>query len=338
MLVSSSKLFSLSIYFNFSLTGRSLNLSPANTSAAAAKPQSSWSAIVAKTTISSGDNDDDRRNNDNNNIHQTIIPPLPLLHDTSPSIEDEGYTTTHTTATATPAISTTMSKSQTTQIIIPSQQYHPLRRSATTNATVAKVVVSTIPNINRTFHRYDSAPLSSSTTTELDNIVHTIHQHSKLDCPTNNDHNIVYSCLVNGCTPLGMEYISDLIIVTNLDYLVTTGITTAAAEAAAITTTTATTLVEYVSRIIVKLNQANLEYNQTTATTTVGGGSGGGNDTERSYFASSQMIAITVKQHNNQPRLQYVHTKVVVVEVMGMIILSLSVFGGDGIKKRGGIW
>ncbi len=49
-------------------------------------------------------------------------------------------------------------------------------------------------------------------------------------------------------------------------------------------------------------------------------------------FASSQMIAITVKQHNNQPRLQYVHTKVVVVEVevMGMIILSLSVFGGGG--------
>jgi hypothetical protein len=52
------------------------------------------------------------------------------------------------------------------------------------------------------------------------------------------------------------------------------------------------------------------------------------------------MIAITVKQHNNQPRLQYVHTKVVVVEVevMGIIILSLSVFGGGGIKKRGGIW
>ena len=55
-----------------------------------------------------------------------------------------------------------------------------------------------------------------------------------------------------------------------------------------------------------------------------------GYDTERSYFASSQMIAITAA-HNNQPRLQYVHTKVVVVvEVMGMIILPLSIFGGGG--------
>jgi hypothetical protein len=47
------------------------------------------------------------------------------------------------------------------------------------------------------------------------------------------------------------------------------------------------------------------------------------------------MIAIAVKQHNNQPRLQYVHTKVevmVVVEVM-RIILSLGVFGGGGIRE-----
>ena len=262
--------------------------SPLRTSAAAAaKPQSSWSAIVTKTTISPEDDDDRRNNDNNNNIHygMTIIPPLPLLHDTSSSIQDEGYTTTHTTTTA--MSSTIMDKSQPT--IIPSSQHHLLRRSATTNAaTEAKVVVSTKSNSNRTFHRYDTAPLSSSSTTsstastknnttttsiELDNIVHTLHQHSKLDCPTNQE--TIYSC--NGLTPLGMEYISDLIIVTNLEYhltTTTTGITTAAtAEAAAITTTVTTTLVEYVSSIIIKLNQASLEYNQTTtATTTVGGG------------------------------------------------------------------
>jgi tetratricopeptide (TPR) repeat protein len=266
--------------------------SPLRTSAAAAaKPQSSWSAIVTKTTISPEDDDDRRNNDNNNNIHygMTIIPPLPLLHDTSSSIQDEGYTTTHTTTTA--MSSTIMDKSQPT--IIPSSQHHLLRRSATTNAaTVAKVVVSTKSNSNRTFHRYDTAPLSSSSTTsstastknnttttsiELDNIVHTLHQHSKLDCPTNQE--TIYSC--NGLTPLGMEYISGLIIVTNLEYhlTTTTGITTAttAATAAVATTvaeaTIATTLIEYVSRIIVKLNQASLEYNQTTtATTTVGGG------------------------------------------------------------------
>jgi hypothetical protein len=32
------------------------------------------------------------------------------------------------------------------------------------------------------------------------------------------------------------------------------------------------------------------------------------------------MIAITVKQHNNQPRLQYVHTKVV---VMVMVVVEV---------------
>jgi tetratricopeptide (TPR) repeat protein len=271
--------------------------SPLRTSAAAAaaaaKPQSSWSALVTKTTISPGDDDDDRKGNDNN-IHygMTIIPPLPL-YDTSSSIQDEGYTTTHTTTTAATAMSTIMDKSQPT--IIPSSQHHLLRRSATTNAaTAAKVGVPTISNINRKFHRYDSAPLSSSsssttaatknntittTSVELDNIVHTLHQHSKLDCPTtttntqNNSETIVYSCLVNGCTPLGMEYISDLIVVTNLDYLLTgTTITTATTAAAAASATT-TTLIEYVSLIIVKLNQASLEYNQTTtATTTARGG------------------------------------------------------------------
>ena len=269
--------------------------------AAAAKPQPSWSAIVSKTTISSGDDDDDddddddRKNNDNNiNYGMTIIPPLPL-YDTSLSIEEEGCTT-HTT-TATTAMSTIMNRNQ-PQKIIPSQQ-HLLRRSATTNATVVKL--PTIPN-NRTFHRYDSAPPSSSTTknntttsVELDSIVHTIHQHSKLDCrPTssNNDDQIVYySCVVNGCTPLGMEYISDRIIV-NLDYYPTTTTTTTGGRRTrtrmennnynneytmnndsntnnhivVVTTTTTTTLVEYVAVIIVRLNQASLQYNQTTTT------------------------------------------------------------------------
>jgi tetratricopeptide (TPR) repeat protein len=259
--------------------------SPLRTSAAAAaKPQSSWSAIVTKTTISPGDDDDRKNNDNNNNIHygMTIIPPLPL-NDTLPSIEDEGYTTTHTTTTATTAMSSTiMNKSQPT-IIPSSQHHHLLRRSATTNATVAMVGVPTKSNINRTFYRYDSAPLSSSSSTttastknntttttlvELDNIVHTLHQHSKLDCPTNQE--TIYSC--NGLTPLGMEYISDLIIVTNLDYLTTGRKPTTAAAA---TATIATTLIEYVSLIISKLNQASLEYNQTTATTTTVGGDAG---------------------------------------------------------------
>mmetsp|Transcript_24619 Transcript_24619/g.53068 ORF Transcript_24619/g.53068 Transcript_24619/m.53068 type:complete len:1236 (+) Transcript_24619:189-3896(+) len=49
-------------------------------------------------------------------------------------------------------------------------------------------------NSSSLFHRHAAPP--------LDDIVHDIHQHQKLDCPDE-----VYSC--NGLTPLGLEYICD---------------------------------------------------------------------------------------------------------------------------------
>ena len=279
--------------------------SPLRTAAAAAaaatttaKPQASWSAIVTKSNVSPGDDDDDDRKSINaNSINgMTSIPPLPL-YDT-PIEEEEGYTTTTHTTTAVTAMSTTMNRSD-PQII--SSPQHLFKRSATlsidnhdrSNTTTTKHALSTP---NGTFRRYDSAPISSSSTTatttntsELDSIVHTIHQHSKLDCRTsNNDNHIVYysCCVVNGCTPLGMEYISDHIIV-NLDYYPTTtgGRRTWTRmennnnnneytmnndsninNHIAVVTTTTTTLVEYVVVIIVRLNQASLQYNQTTTT------------------------------------------------------------------------
>lgn len=221
---------------------------------AAAEPhQSSWSAIVTKSNVSPGvddddDNDDDRKNNDNN-MKSMAIPPFPL------------YAHTSTTATA---MSTTMNRRHPQ---IASQQLFKRSASLSIDNHNRSNITKHALTPNRTFQRCDScAPLSSSTattttTSELDSIVHTIHQHYKLDCPSNN--HIVYSC-VNGCTPLGMEYISDPIIV-NLDYYLTT--TTIA--------TTRTLLVENVAVIISKLNQTSLGYNNQTNSITVFGGVAG---------------------------------------------------------------
>ena len=76
----------------------------------------------------------------------------------------------------------------------------------------------------------------------LDDIVHDIHQHQKLDCPDE-----VYSC--NGLTPLGLEYICDPlpILGSSLRRLISD-------------TESKTALIESAALIAARLNLASLEY------------------------------------------------------------------------------
>ena len=87
----------------------------------------------------------------------------------------------------------------------------------------------------------------------MDDIVHDIHQHQKLDCPTNEG---VYSC--NGTTPLGMEYICDPLPVlgSTLRKLVVIVVSSSSSSSP----TVLPIIMEYAAVITARINLASLEY------------------------------------------------------------------------------